>query len=124
MLIIALVALLALSIPRFIKISPTNIEIHCVMELSAISIAEVASVKSASSSEMKWCIPIPMFGIYGLFGYYGYYFDLRNMKLIKLYCSEWRNFVIIEDIYEDIIVISCPDTSRFIADIGTLKSKL
>lgn len=57
---------------------------------------------------------MPVFGIYGLLGYYGYYYNLDEYKLFKIYGSQWRGFVLIEDIYEEQVVVTCANPEEFI----------
>ncbi len=109
---IALMLLAVLSIPRFMRVSPHSIEIHCVMELAKIPLQDIRYIRILRPSGMRRCIPI--WGIYGFFGYYGYYLHLRKRKIFRVYAREWRNFVLIEDIYEDQIVVSCPDPKAFV----------
>lgn len=123
-LILALLALLALSIPRYILLTHTSVEIHCIMELTAIPVKNIKNIRPLSHKSMQWCIPVPLLGIYGIFGYYGYYFDLRHFKLFKLFSADWDNFIRIEDIYEEIIIISSPDRDELIASIRRKKGEL
>lgn len=123
-LILSLLTLLALSIPRYITVSQTSIEVHCIMELTVISIKNIKNIRPLSNRSMKWCIPVPLLGIWGVWGYYGYYFDLRNFRLFKLFSKEWGNFIRIEDIYEEVIVVSCKDRDSVISEIRHKKWEL
>ena len=96
--IVALVALMSLSIPRKIVVSD-----------------EIASVRRVDPKRMKWFLPI--FGGCGFFGYYGHFIDLRRLDRVRLYASEWRNFVEITDIYEDRLYVSCADADRLVAEL-------
>lgn len=115
MLVIGLVAFVALSIPRFVKISPSCVEIHCLMELTTIPYENIKKITLASKYSMRWSLPI--LGIFGIFGYYGYYFDFSRMKIFRLYARQWNNFVKIEDIYEEVVVISCNNPREFIQNV-------
>lgn len=64
---------------------------------------------------MKWFVPI--FGGFGFFGYYGHFLDLRRFDRVKLYASEWKNFVEITDIYEDRLFVSCTEADRLVAEL-------
>ena len=75
----------------------------------------VALVALMSLSIMKWFLPI--FGGCGFFGYYGHFIDLRRLDRVRLYASEWRNFVEITDIYEDRLYVSCADADRLVAEL-------
>ena len=97
--IVALIALMALSIPRKIVVSEDRVEVRCLLDITEIRRNEIASVRRVETRRMKWFIPI--FGGYGFFGYYGHFIDLRRLDRVRIYASEWRNFVEITDIYDD-----------------------
>lgn len=111
-LIIALFLFALLSVPRFIHVSPHSVEIHCMMELVKIPIHDIREIRVMEPSEMRHSMPV--FGIYGLLGYYGYYYNLDEYKLFKIYGSQWRGFVLIEDIYEEQVVVTCANPEEFI----------
>ena len=64
---------------------------------------------------MKWFFPL--FGGCGFFGYYGHFLDLRRFERVRLYASEWKNFVEITDIYEERLYVSCSDADCLIAEL-------
>lgn len=109
----ALVALMALSIPRKIVVKPATVEILCLLDMTEIPRMEIASVQRADTHQMRWIIPL--LGSYGFFGYYGYYLDLKNFEKVIVYASEWKNLVEIEDIYEQRYYVSCTDADELIA---------
>ena len=100
--IVALIALMSLSIPRRIVVSDETVEIRCLLDITEIR-------------RMQWFVPI--FGGCGFFGYYGHFIDLRRFDRVRLYASEWRNFVEITDIYEDRLYVSCADADRLVAEL-------
>lgn len=113
--IIALMALMTLSIPRHVDIYDDRVSIHCILELTDIDTSEIVSVRKVDAKEMKWIMPL--FGGYGFFGYYGHFLDLKGLEHITIYASQWRNFVEITDIYEDKCYIGGIDADRFIAEL-------
>ncbi len=113
--IVAAVGLMALSIPRKIVVTEEKVEIHCLLDLTELSRAEIRAVRKADARRMKWMIPL--FGGCGFFGYYGYYLDLRRFERVKIYASMWRNFVEIEDVYDDLLIVSSPDADRLVAEL-------
>ena len=113
--IVALIALMALSIPRRIVVSDETVEIRCLLDITEIKRAEIKTVRQLEPQRMKWVVPI--FGGCGFFGYYGHYFDLRRFERVKIYASEWRNFVEIEDIYEERIIVSCAHPERLVEQL-------
>lgn len=113
--ILALIALMALSIPRKIVVMDDRVEIRCLLDITEIRRDEIASVRKVENRRMKWLIPI--FGGYGFFGYYGHFLDLRRLDRVRIYASEWRNFVEITDIYEDRLYVSCAEADRLVAEL-------
>lgn len=112
-LIVALMALMSLSIPRRIVVSDSKVEIRCLLDITEVAREEIASVRRADRRRMKWMAPL--FCGFGFFGYYGHFLDLRHLERVVIYASEWRNFVEITDIYEDRIYVSCSDPDALIA---------
>ena len=83
----AIIALMALSIPRKIVVTEDRVEIRCLLDITEVRRDEIASVRRVEPRRMKWFIPI--FGGYGFFGYYGHFLDLRRFDRVRLYASEW-----------------------------------
>ncbi|MBR7169322.1 MAG: hypothetical protein IKD17_02690 [Alistipes sp.] len=108
----ALLILMALSIPRKIIIDADRVEVRCLLDITEVERAEIASVRRVSLQEMRRVIPI--FGGCGFFGYYGHFFDLKHFERIRIYASEWRNIVEITDIYEERLWVSASDPDALI----------
>ena len=104
-LVVALFALMSLSIPRKIVVKKATVEILCLLDMTEIPRMEIASVQRVDPRQMRWVVPL--FGGYGFFGYYGYYFDLKTFEKVVVYASEWKNLVEIVDIYEQRYYVSC-----------------
>ena len=113
--IVALIALMSLSIPRRIVVTDEKVEVRCLLDITEIRRDEIASVRRVDPKRMKWFLPI--FGGCGFFGYYGHFIDLRRLDRVRLYASEWRNFVEITDIYEDRLYVSCADADRLVGEL-------
>lgn len=111
----ALAALMALSIPTKVVVTADTVEIRCLCDFTELRRDEIASVEAVPNEEMKW--HIPLLGGYGFFGYYGHYMDLRRFERVKIYASEWRNFVRITDIYDDSVIISCRNAKALVAQL-------
>ena len=77
-LVVALFALMSLSIPRKIVVKKATVEILCLLDMTEIPRMEIASVQRVDPRQMRWVVPL--FGGYGFFGYYGYYFDRKRIK--------------------------------------------
>ena len=45
--------------------------------------------------------------------------NIRRIRFdrVKLYASEWKNFVEITDIYEERVYVSCSDADRLVAEL-------
>ncbi len=113
--VVALIALMSLSIPRKIILTDELVQIECLLDITELRCDEIASVRAVRTSEMKWMFPF--FGAYGFFGYYGHYFDLKHFDRVRIYAAEWCNMVEITDIYEDRLYLSCRDRDRFISEL-------
>ena len=110
-----------LSIPRSIRITPEAFEIHCLVELTSVALEDIAIIRKMDKNEMKFSMPL--LGSYGFFGYYGWYYNFSEFSLFKVYCSQWKNFVRIDDIYETTYVVSCEDADELIAAVRAAKEK-
>lgn len=86
--IVALIALMSLSIPRRIVVTDEKVEVRCLLDITEIRRDEIASVRRVDPRRMKWFFPV--FGGCGFFGYYGHFLDLRRFERVKLYASEWK----------------------------------
>ncbi len=113
--IVALIALMSLSIPRRIVLSHDKISIRCLLDITEIRTADIACVRQVDPSEMRWLLPL--FGACGFFGYYGHFLDLRRFERIRIYASEWRNFVEITDVYEERYYVSCRRADELVDDL-------
>lgn len=111
--VLAVTIFALLSIPRYIKVSKSMLEIQCLLELTRIPLEDIASVEKIEKSDLKWAIPI--IASCGFCGYFGYYIDLRNWNIFKIYASSWEDLVVIEDIYEDLFVVNCDRQDELIA---------
>ena len=119
--VLAVLALMILSIPRRVVLLDDTLEIQCVSDITEINIREIASVKKVDKRDMRWIIRI--FGASGFFGYYGKFFDFKEFDTVTIYASEWNNFVEITDIYDARVYISCREADEFIAAIEQAKAE-
>ena len=105
--IVALVALMSLSIPRRILVDDEGLHILCLLDITELHPEEIASVRQVEKQELRGYVP---------------YFDLKNLERVKIYASEWRNFVEITDIYENRIYVSCTQGEELVNDLRELIS--
>ncbi len=110
--IVALLALMLMSVPRKIVIAENSMQIRCLLDITEISLADIASVRAVSRKEMGW--KFPLFGSVGFFGYFGHYLDFKKFRLVEIYATEWGNFVEIQTIYEDTYYVSCNERDKLI----------
>lgn len=113
--IVALLLLMALSIPRKIRLNKERLCIDCLMDITEIPLSEISSVRLLPAKEQRGFIPL--FGGYGFFGYYGYYLDVVQIERIRIYASEWKNLVEITDIYESRLIVSVKEPEAFMAQL-------
>lgn len=119
--LVTILLLYVLSIPRKIRVSEEAFEISCVVELTRVAIGDIASIRKMEKKEMRFSFPL--LGSYGFFGYYGWYYNFSEMSLYKVYASNWKNFVRIDDIYETTYVVSCEDPDALIAAVTEASGK-
>ena len=117
--IAALLLLMALSIPRKIRLNEERLRIDCLMDITELPLAEIASVRALPEREHRGFIPL--FGGYGFFGFYGHYLDIIQLERIKVYASEWRDLVEITDIYESRLIVSVQNPEEFISTLEQLR---
>ncbi|MCC8036054.1 MAG: PH domain-containing protein [Rikenellaceae bacterium] len=110
----AVLALYILSIPRYVKVDDEFLEIHCIVEMTRIDLRDIVAIRRAEPGEYSNRL-ICTLGSYGFFGYFGYYLDLKEWDFIKVYATQRRNLVLIEDIYEQKYIVSCREADRLIA---------
>lgn len=120
--VMALLLLMALSIPRKIIVDNKTFAIHSLLDLTEIGIDQIISIRKISPRQLKWTLPI--FGSYGFFGFYGHYFDFWNFRRVKIYASEWRYLVEIVDVYEDYYYISCRSRDLLINELNRKRREL
>lgn len=113
--VVTALALYILSIPRKIKVDKDAFKIQCLVELTSIDVGDIASIRRMEPREMKFSLPT--LAGYGFFGYYGYYYNFSEMQKFKVYASQWKNFVRIEDIYEDVYVVNCDEADDLIETV-------
>lgn len=111
-----------LSIPRCIRITPDSLEIHCVLELTAIPLENIKSVRRIRNSNIRYIFPL--IGSYGFCGYYGHYYNIARREFVRLYASKWENFIQIEDIYGKKFIVNCEDTRSFVESVRSAISLL
>ena len=111
-LILAILALMVLSIPRRIVVDEEGIEIQCIAEDTTLVYEDIASIRKVEKREMRACLPI--FAALGFFGHYGRFLNLRTMEFVHIYASRWGKFVEITDIDGNKYYISCEERSDII----------
>ena len=111
-LILALLALMILSIPRRVVVDEEGIEIQCIAEDTTFAYEDIASIRKVEKRDMNACLPI--FGAVGFFGHYGHFLNLRTMEFVLIYASRWGKFVEITDIDGNKYYISCEERNEII----------
>lgn len=111
-LILAILALMILSIPRRVVVDEEGIEIQCITEDTTLSYEDIAHIRKVKNREMNSCLPI--FAAVGFFGHYGKFLNLRTMEFIHIYTSRWGKFVEITITDGDKYYISCEDQNDIV----------
>ena len=115
-LILAVLALMVLSIPRRVVVDEEGIEIQCIAEDTTLAYEDIATIRKVEKREMNACVPI--FGAVGFFGHYGRFLNLRTMEFVHIYASRWGKFVEITDIDGNKYYISCEERDDIIKRVG------
>lgn len=110
--LLCIITLYILSFPRYLTIDDEALQIHCIVELTRIHVEEIEKIRRIDRDYFRRMIPL--IGSYGFGGYYGYWFHLSDWEICKVYATERKQLVLIEDIYEDIYIVSCTDPDRLI----------
>ncbi len=111
--IVALIALMLMSVPRSIVVTEQTLQIRCLLDITEIKLSDISSVSAISRKDMRTKFPI--FGSVGFFGYFGKFIDLKRFRLVEIYATEWGNFIEIKTIYEDTYYVSCHERERLIS---------
>lgn len=111
-LILAVLALMILSIPRRVVVDEEGIEIQCIAEDTTLAYEDIARIRKVNKREMNACLPI--FGAVGFFGHYGRFINLRTMEFIHIYASRWGKFIEITDIDGNKYYISCEERNDIV----------
>ena len=119
--VLCIVTLYILSIPRFVLINDSVLEVHCIVDLTRIHVEDIEVVRPIDRREFKrlW----PLVGSYGFWGYYGYYFSFWEWSVYKVYASDRQHLILVEDIYEDTYIISCSQSDELIAAITEARDR-
>lgn len=120
--VMAIMALMVLSIPRRIAIIDHKLEIQCVFDITEIDIKEIARVRKVSNRRIKRMMLL--IGSSGFFGYYGKFFDFRDFDVVTFYASEWNNMVEITDIYDSRIYVSCREADTLVESIRQIRDQI
>ena len=113
--VVSVIALYILSIPRYLSLDDDSLDIHCLVDLTRIHVEDIELIRRMDRSEFRrlW----PLLGSYGFWGYYGYYFSFSEWALYRVYASDRKKLILVEDIYEDTYVVSCDDPDRLVAEV-------
>ena len=118
--VMAVAALMILSIPRRIVLLENKLEIQCAFDITEMDMLEIARIRKVSNQRLRWTVIL--FGSSGFCGYYGKFFDLREFEVVTIYASEWDNFVEITDIYDSRIYVSCREADKLITAVRQIQN--
>ncbi|MFI3315622.1 MAG: PH domain-containing protein [Rikenellaceae bacterium] len=112
---VSILLIFIISFPLNIKLDNREVEIHGVLEVTTIPLANIKRVYRLESYRMMWIIPLC--GSYGFGGFFGYYFDIKNLRLVSLCATKLSNMFVIEDIFNEKYILSAPNATNLIAAI-------
>ena len=114
--VLTLCALCALSIPRFVRLSDTAVEIHCTVEITEVPYDMIRSVRVVSDTERI----VPLVASFGFFGYFGFFLDTENWDIVRVYTGSMHSLVEIEDIFERRYVVGASNPESFVEALLSL----
>ena len=103
-----------LLMPVSAEITGTGITIHRKISPPTFSFADIKSIRMPEPDEMKGVLRT--FGNGGLFGYTGKYWN-KKMGSMSWYCTQRRNYIIIDMQNNKRIVITPDDPEGFMKDL-------
>ena len=106
--------LCGLSIPRFVRVGESAVEIHCIVEITELPYDMIRSVRIRSGRSRV----VPLLASFGFFGYFGFYLDLDNWDIVRVYGGSMRSLVEIEDIFERRYAVGVSDPQAFVEALG------
>lgn len=112
---LSIILLVVMSIPRFIRVSHKNIELHCLLELTIIPLRDIRRVHRIERYRARKLLPI--LGIYGFGGFYGYYFDSIHFRIVRISAKKLSGMVVIQDIYNNRYYVSTQNPDLFVATV-------
>lgn len=111
----AVMVLLALSIPRSIRLTDDALEVRCVVEITQIPFRHIKEIRRAEWGEFRPFVPV--FGSPGVMGWFGYWLQVDEWSMVKVYATRRTGLVLIEDIYEERYLLSCDAPEELIEQV-------
>ena len=108
----AVLLLFVISFPRYLAITDKNLEIHCVLEITEIPLADIRRIHPISRYRLKRHIPV--LGSYGFGGFFGYYVDLIHLRIVRMYTTRLDHMIMIQDIYGQRYIVNCRYRELFV----------
>lgn len=109
---LGLIALVVLSIPRYLIVNDDFVDIRCVVELTRIPVENIEEIRRVHDTKFKDLTLL--IGSYGFGGFFGYYFNVGEWSMYKVYLSERKNLVLMKDLYENTFLVSCAEPEEFV----------
>ncbi len=109
---VAVLLLFVISFPRYLSITDKNLEIHCVLEITEIPLADIRRIHPISRYRLKRHIPV--LGSFGFGGFFGYYVDLIHLRIVRMYTTRLDHMIMIQDIYGQRYIVNCRYRELFI----------
>ncbi len=110
-----------LTLPRYISLKSSSIEIRCLLKVVEIEHASITKIKKVSPRELHFAIPISLW--FGFMGSVGLFFIPKELKFARVYITNPRHLLKIETDKGRIYYISCPQRDRVINSIEHLSLK-
>ncbi len=101
------------NMPRAITTGPEKITIETKAKALLIYYNDIRSIRKANDGEMSGVVRT--FGNGGCFGYTGLYYN-KALGSMRWYCTQRKNYIIIEKNDGKRLVVTCDDPNGFLGD--------
>lgn len=117
--LLAIVALCALSWPQRIIVDDDKVELRCLVESTYVKMSSIVDVEVVGKRGLAGKIPLP--GVFGFGGYYGFWIELKTRRVYRTYMTSRAHCVVIHTSHRRYLV-SCERPEELRSHILTTRA--